>query len=72
MSSNKMKMLRVELPAPVWEEFFRIFPSIGERTFVLRKLVGITLELAEERDCFFRLLKEEFKSRGRDGEEEDL
>jgi len=61
---KETKILRVELPLPVWEEFHLLFPGIGERTQVLRKVVGIILELAEEKDSFIELLKEEFKERG--------
>ena len=60
---KKVKTLRVQLPISVWEAFSKLFPEVGERTMVLRRVIGILLELGEEKDCFFRLLKEEFKHR---------
>jgi len=63
-----VKTLRVELPTPLFEAFYRLFPGLGERTVAVRRIIAIVVELGEEQDCFYRLLQEEFKERGKDYE----
>ena len=46
--SKNTKHYRLRLPKALWEKFYRAFPGHGERAVVMRRLVKVAVEMAEE------------------------
>ncbi len=53
------KTIHIKIPLPLFEEFHRVFPGWGEKTAILRRLIGLAVELEKEKDCFMEKIKEE-------------
>lgn len=46
-SSKRTKALSINLPLPIYEEFFRLFPEQGERTAFLREVINTAIVLGK-------------------------
>lgn len=44
------KSIKADLPLPLWEKFFRLYPGKGERSAMLRRVVAKIVEHSEDYD----------------------
>lgn len=56
---REMKSVKADLPLPLWEKFFRLYPGKGERTAILRRIVAKLVEHSEDYDQFVESIARE-------------
>jgi hypothetical protein len=46
------RIFQVKLPEDLWEEFFRAFPGLGERSLLIERFIEHAVRLKSKRDVF--------------------
>jgi len=55
------KSVHFDLPIPLWEEFTKLFPAVGEKSAFFRKVCELAVEYGEEKESFIKLLFSDMK-----------
>jgi len=50
------KSVHFDLPIPLWEEFTKLFPGIGEKTSFFRKVCELAVEHGRDKDSYIHLI----------------
>ena len=61
------KQFKFHLPDQMFEEFFRLFPAIGERSRFLRRVVSLAIQRKDQRSRFEEEISELASVRLREG-----
>ena len=49
---DKMKQMHIDLPVPLFEQFHKLFPSRGEKTLFIRRVIARAIATAEDSDVY--------------------
>jgi hypothetical protein len=49
---NKMKQMHIDLPVPLYAAFHKLFPSRGEKTLFIRRVIARAIATAEDSDVY--------------------
>lgn len=53
------KLIQLRVPQEFYEDFYRAFPERGERTRVIVNLMRVAINMAKDKDIFYRMIREE-------------
>jgi len=53
------KLIQFKVPQGFYEDFYRAFPGHGERARILTKLMRLAIEMADQKDAFIQLIRDE-------------
>lgn len=58
---SSFKLIQVKIPEPLYEEFYRLYPGRGELSTVVRELLQVAIDVAEEKNSFRDYIKQVVK-----------